>query len=409
MIEIKEYVLKSYLFPGQGSQKKGMGETLFEEFSEMTRQADDILGYSIKALCLNDKKKQLNQTEYTQPALYVVNAMSYLREIKETGNLPDFLAGHSLGEYNALQAAGAFSFEDGLRLVQKRGELMSRTKKGAMAAVLKLTHKEIRQCIEEHGLTNIDIANFNAPTEIVVSGLSEDIEKAKSHFNNLGALFIPLNTSGAFHSRYMDDAKSLYEKYLQVFKFNDLQIPVISNVHARPYQPDQIKRFLSDQINHSVKWTQSIQYLLEQNEMKFEELGVGNVLTKLVKKIESHFLEMKTDRKSEISSESEKNSQTNEIDEKIVVSSQAATDEIEVKPMQNKEDDVLNKKIIEWNNKYPVGAQVVVAGYEDKLKTRTKAMVLFGHRAAIYMQGYKGYFDLDDVTPIKISEKAVSA
>lgn len=395
-----------YLFPGQGSQKKGMGGTLFDEFPEMTKQADDILGYSIKELCLNDEKRQLNQTQFTQPALYVVNAMSYQRKIKETGQNPDFLAGHSLGEYNALQAAGVFGFEDGLKLVRKRGELMSHAENGAMAAVVNLTDKEVKECIEQDGLSNIEIANYNAPTQIVISGLSEDVTKAQSYFEKAGGLFLPLKTSGAFHSSYMNDAKSIFEEYLQEFSFNDLQMPVISNVYARPYQQDQIKRCLSDQINHPVKWTQSMLYLLEQGEMEFEELGVGEVLTKLIQKIQSHFFEMKKDKESREGAAGEKHAQADKTEEKRVAESQTADtiSEDDVKLIWKKEKEALNKKIDDWNNNYPIGTKVVVAGYENKLETRTKAVVLFGHRAAIYMQDYKGYFDLDDVTPIERSE-----
>lgn len=398
--------MTSYLFPGQGSQKKGMGGTLFNEFAEMTKQADDILGYSIKELCLNDEKQQLNQTQFTQTALYVVNAMSYQQKIKEAGRNPDFLAGHSLGEYNALQAAGAFSFEDGLKLVQKRGELMGQIENGAMAAVLNLTDKEVKECIEQNELSNIDIANYNDPTQIVISGLSENIKKAQSYVDKAGGLLIPLNTSGAFHSRYMNDAKGIFEEYLQEFSFNDLQIPVISNVYARPYRQDQIKQCLSDQINHPVKWTQSIQYLLEQGEMEFEELGVGKVLTKLIQKIQSHFFTMKKDNKNRESVANKKHAEIKKMEEKRAEKSQAADTiyEDDVKIKWKKEKEVLNKKIDDWNKNYPIGTQVIVAGYEDKLETRTKAMVLFGHRAAIYMQDYKGYFDLDDVTPAERSE-----
>src|SRR5437764_7507813 len=114
-----------FLFPGQGSQRRGMGNPLFDEFKEVTARADEVLGYSIKELCLQDPHQQLSQTQFTQPALYVVNALSYLKKMKETGQAPDYVAGHSLGEYSALFAAGAFDFETGLRLVKKRGELMS--------------------------------------------------------------------------------------------------------------------------------------------------------------------------------------------------------------------------------------------------------------------------------------------
>ena len=128
--------MKAYVFPGQGSQKKGMGEDLFDEFADITKKADEILGYSIKDLCLNNPDQNLNQTQYTQPAMYVVNAMTYLKKKQDSKDFPDYVAGHSLGEYNALHAAGVFSFENGLKLVKKRGELMSKAKKGGMAAIL---------------------------------------------------------------------------------------------------------------------------------------------------------------------------------------------------------------------------------------------------------------------------------
>ena len=338
--------------------------------------------------------------------MYVVNAMSYQQKIKETGQNPDFLAGHSLWEYNALQAAGVFSFEDGLKLVRKRGELMSQAENGAMAAVVNLKDKEVKECIEQNGLRNIEIANYNAPTQIVITGLSEDVKKAQSHFEKAGGRFFPLKTSGAFHSRYMNDAKSIFEEYLQEFSFSDMQIPVISNVNARPYQQDQIKQCLSDQINHPVKWTQSMLYLLEQGEKELEEIGVGDVLTILNQKIQSYFYEMKKDNKSSESAGGEQRAHSDKTEEKRGVESQVAytISEDNGRLMRKKVKEVLNKKIDDWNNNYPIGTQVVVAGYEDKLDTRTKAMILFGHRAAIYMQDYKGYFDLDDVTPIERSE-----
>src|SRR5689334_5966402 len=128
--------MKAFVFPGQGSQAKGMGGTLFDEFQELTEKADRILGYSIKELCLEDPRKELNRTQFTQPALYVVNAFSYFAKIRETGQKPDYVAGHSLGEFNALLAAECFDFEAGLEIVKKRGELMSEATGGGMAAIL---------------------------------------------------------------------------------------------------------------------------------------------------------------------------------------------------------------------------------------------------------------------------------
>ncbi|MCC5463958.1 ACP S-malonyltransferase [Pelosinus baikalensis] len=277
----------TYVFPGQGSQSKGMGGTLFDEFKELTAEADVILGYSIKELCLEDVDLNLSQTQYTQPALYVVNALSYLKRIEETGIKPDFVAGHSLGEYNALFAAGAFDFATGLKLVQKRGELMSHATGSGMAAVIGLNEEQIADVLKQNNLQSIDIANYNSPTQIVISGLKTDIEHAQPIFEGIKdvKMFVTLKTSGAFHSRYMEGAKREFETFINSFEFFQLAIPVISNVHARPYKQSDIKQNIVEQITHPVKWTESIRYLMGLGEMEFKEIGSGKVLTGLVQRI----------------------------------------------------------------------------------------------------------------------------
>ncbi|WP_307893322.1 ACP S-malonyltransferase [Bacillus swezeyi] len=277
----------TYVFPGQGSQKQGMGSELFDEFKELTALADEILGYSIKRLCVENPYSNLNKTQFTQPALYVVNALSYLKKIQESAAKPDFVTGHSLGEYNALFAAEAFDFETGLQLVRKRGELMSMVRNGGMAAVMGLSEEQVAEALKENHLHTIDIANVNAPYQIVISGQKEDIEKAASIFEAITevTMFLPLNVSGAFHSRYMNQAKQEFEQFLQSFHFSPLSIPVISNVFARPYTNESIKTTLSDQINQSVKWTESIRFLMGKGQMEFEEIGPGHVLTGLIHRI----------------------------------------------------------------------------------------------------------------------------
>lgn len=275
----------TFVFPGQGSQIKGMGGTLFDDFPEITTKADEILGYSIKELCLQDPKKLLSKTQYTQPALYTVNALSYLAKIKEIGRKPDYVLGHSLGEYSALFAAGAFDFETGLKLVKKRGELMSQVTEGGMAAILGLKEEKVVAILRESGLSSIDIANYNTPTQIVISGPMKDIENVSILFDSAGAMFIPLNVSGAFHSRYMNDARKGFKEYLSQFTLSNISIPVISNVRARPYSSDSLKENLTDQITNSVKWTESVRYLMGLGDMEYEEVGPGDVLTKLVQKI----------------------------------------------------------------------------------------------------------------------------
>ncbi len=307
--------MKAYVFPGQGAQYKGMGKELFEEFPELVSRGDKILGYSIKELCLEDPESKLGFTEYTQPALYTVNALTYLKKCKETQESPDFVAGHSLGEYNALHAAGAFDFETGLKLVKKRGELMGQARGGGMAAVIGLNEKEISHILQAEGLSQIDIANYNCPSQIVISGPKEAILQAKTVFesNSEVKLFSILNVSGAFHSRYMKGSGELFEQFLKDFEFGELKIPVISNVSARPYKQNELKANLIKQITHSVRWTDTIRLLLGLGEIAFEEIGIGRTLTGLIRHIKAeaepvridrdeykeYFMQKETDKKDE--------------------------------------------------------------------------------------------------------------
>lgn len=412
--------MKVFVFPGQGSQRKGMGEHLFDEFADLVKQADKILGYSIKELCLANPDQKLNQTRYTQAAMYVVNALSYMKKIQEDGNPPDFLAGHSLGEYNALLAAGVFSFESGLKLVKKRGALMSKAKEGAMAAIIKLPEPEIRKILEKAGLTGIDIANLNAPEQIVISGVKDDINKAQACFEKENAMFIPLNTSGAFHSRYMQEAGAEYMNYVKRFKFSPPQIPVISNVTAKPYEPDHVARNLVDQITHCVRWTESICYLLDQGEMEFEEVGVGDVLTQLVKYIRKGWTGKGKAAASEAGIEIRSESRPVDVEMKEAGEEHPAPPEPSLPPdgrtsdpekspvlpkeattpvIQEKDSPGAQEMVEHWNQAYPIGTKVASVYYDTELETRTEAMILFGHRAAIYMKGYNGYFDLREITP----------
>ncbi len=278
--------MTTIVFPGQGSQQLGMGEDLFSKYPDICRHADELLGYSVEELCLRDPLGQLSQTQYTQVALYVVNALSYMNKLEESGEKPGFVAGHSLGEYNALLAADAFDFITGLELVKKRGELMAKAQGGGMAAILGLDETTIKQVLSDHALDQIDIANFNSPQQIVISGLKDDVIAAKPFFEAAGAKrVIALDVSGAFHSRHMSDAKNEFESFLNSFSFNELTMPVISNVTALPYENANIKQNLANQITHSVRWTDSIQFLVEKGEEDFIEVGPGKVLTGLIKRI----------------------------------------------------------------------------------------------------------------------------
>ncbi|MFP2957518.1 ACP S-malonyltransferase [Myxococcus sp. 1LA] len=273
---------KAAMFPGQGSQERGMGAALFDEFPDLTDIADGILGYSIKRLCLEDPGKELAQTQFTQPALYVVNALSYLKRLREGAEQPAFVAGHSLGEYNALLVAGAFDFETGLRLVKRRGELMSAASGGTMAAVVGCDAAAVEQVLRDHQLTSLDIANINSPDQIVVSGPAQDIERARQPFVERGARYVPLNVRAPFHSRYMQPAASEFERFLSRFEYAPLRCVVISNVTGRPYSRDNVVQGLALQLRSPVQWTATVRYLLEQGVEDFEELGPGRVLTRLI-------------------------------------------------------------------------------------------------------------------------------
>ncbi|MBV9496093.1 MAG: ACP S-malonyltransferase [Acidobacteria bacterium] len=283
----------AFVFPGQGSQKKGMGQGLFDEVREyaaVEREVDAIVGYSMRKLCLEDPENRLKETQFTQPSLYVVNALHYYKAIAE-GASPAFLAGHSLGEYNALLAAGAFDFLTGLKLVKKRGELMSQAKGGGMGAVIGLSAAGIASAIRDNGLSGLDVANFNTPSQTVVSGPMEDIRRAGPIFEKAGAqMFIPLQVSAPFHSRYMVEASRAFGEFLAPMSFSAPRIPVISNVTAEPYPAgnasDAVKTSLTKQIVSSVQWTQSIRYLLSRGVTQFREIGPGNVLTRMVQQIE---------------------------------------------------------------------------------------------------------------------------
>lgn len=281
------------IFSGQGSQKRGMGQDLFDEspqYAKVEREVDAILGYSLRELCVKDVDNRLNETQFTQPCLYVVNALLFYKAVSE-GARPDYVAGHSLGEYNALLAAGVFDFLTGLRVVKKRGELMSRAKNGGMAAVIGLERSLVADVIKNNGLASIDVANFNSPLQMVVSGPNEDIRRAGPIFEKSGArLYMPLQVSAAFHSRYMTDAAKTFADFLAPLSFYSPKIPVIANVTARPYPTDKvsesIKLLLAEQIMRSVRWAESIRFLMAQGITQFREIGPGNVLTQMVKEIQ---------------------------------------------------------------------------------------------------------------------------
>lgn len=278
--------MKSYLFPGQGSQFQGMGRDLFDAFPEYERQASEVLGYSMRQLCLEDLSRQLNLTQFTQPALFTVNALAWLRKKSDGAAPPDFFAGHSLGEFNALWAAGVFDFPTGLRLVARRGELMSHVRGGGMAAVLGLPPHRVRQALQQPAFAEVDVANFNSYEQTVISGPKDAIDRAVPTFEKAGASrVIPLNVSAPFHSRSMRDTEREFAAAVDALTPAASSVPVIANLTALPYTAENLRANLTRQISSPVRWIETIEYLLRQGVSEFEEVGPGNVLTKLVQQI----------------------------------------------------------------------------------------------------------------------------
>ena len=264
-----------------------MGAALFDRFPDWTHSADDVLGYSIRELCVEDPRAELGLTQFTQPALYVVNALTYRARTEDGGTAPAYLAGHSLGEYNALQAAGVFDFATGLAMVKRRGALMGQVSGGGMAAVIGMPPDKIQELLQtsDAGRT-LDVANFNSFDQTVIAGPVDAINAVKPEFEAAGIkLFVPLKVSAPFHSRYMKAPEAEFSGFLEGFTFGAPTIPVIANATAKPYDPAQVRSTLASQIGSPVRWLDSVLYLLDQGVVDFQETGPGNVLSKLITQI----------------------------------------------------------------------------------------------------------------------------
>ncbi len=256
-----------------------MGEELFCAYPDLVAAADEVLGWSVADVCRSGDGR-LDQTRFTQPALFVVNALSYLHKLATAPARPDYLAGHSLGEFNALYAAGVFDFRTGLRLVAHRGQAMARCGGGAMAAVLGLGASEVRAVLAESA-PEVELANVNSLTQIVVSGPRGQVEGSREPFLRAGAGdFVLLPVSGAFHSRYMAPAAEDLAEFLGRLRLCPPGIPVISNVTAEPYD-HTVQALLVAQLTGCVRWYEGIGYLMDSGVDHIEQVGPGRSLTRL--------------------------------------------------------------------------------------------------------------------------------
>jgi [acyl-carrier-protein] S-malonyltransferase len=268
------------MFPGQGTQAIGMGAGLFERFPLLVEEADDVLGYSCRLLCLADPDGRLRRTRYAQSAIYVCNAL-HLAARQQGGEQADWCVGHSLGEYSALLAAGAFDFGTGLRLVERRGELFEQCGEGTgMAAVVGLSQARIRTVLREEDLTRLYLANL-------ISGPLDALEAARAPLQSAGCvLYRMLDVRGAFHSPWLTPVKPLFEQTLGATSFNALALPVVSNTTARPMDGTRLTGYLREQIDHPVRWAESLRYLQREGVRQFDEVGHGKVLSGLYRALQ---------------------------------------------------------------------------------------------------------------------------
>jgi len=276
----------AFLFPGQGSQGVGMGKDFYDfssQAQEIFLRADETLGFKISKLCFEGPEEELKLTKNTQPALLIVSFVAYVLLGKEAW----IAAGHSLGEYSALVAAGSLKFEDALLLVHKRGTYMQEAVpagEGAMAAVLGLSYEDVEKALTKIEKGVVEIANWNSQEQIVISGHKEAVDEALAVINPPRSIMLPV--SAPFHCRLMKNAEEKLSYDLDHAEFKDLKFPIITNVDAEViHKGDEAKDALKRQVTRPVLWYKSMEMLLEEKADPFVELGSGKVLSGLAKRI----------------------------------------------------------------------------------------------------------------------------
>ena len=284
----------AYIFPGQGSQYVGMGKDLFEQNTvahDLYEKADSILGFELSKICFNGPEEILRRTENTQPAIFL-HSIALMNLVSR--NSVSMVAGHSLGEYSALVVAGAIRFEDGLRLVRLRGELMQEAgewEKGTMAAVVGLEPKVVETvCTEASSVGVVQCANFNSPGQIVISGSVDGVRKAMEIAKTKGAKLVKeLIVSGAFHSPLMRSASEGLKSALAKTVIQSSPMPFYPNVTGQCVQnAEEIRTLLNKQLTSPVRWEESIQQMIADGAATFIEIGPGKVLQGLIKRINSN-------------------------------------------------------------------------------------------------------------------------
>ena len=281
----------AFLFPGQGSQTVGMGKDIYEGYEtakSIYDIADETLGKSISKLCFEGPDEYLKQTVNTQPCI-VTTSIALMEALRsELKIVPDYVAGHSLGEYCAMFTAGVMSLEITLKLIQKRADLMGAAKGGSMAAVLNASEDVLKAGLEEGSKVGyVDVANYNSPAQVVITGDEGAVKAAGDYILANGARrVVPLAVSGAFHSKFMQKAGESFAEYISDAELNNSSIPVVTNVDAElTTAAEDFREKMPKQIYSSVHWTQTIQKMVEEGVDTFVEIGPGKVLAGLNKKI----------------------------------------------------------------------------------------------------------------------------